>query len=69
MCKGCIPIPGVRTMAMAKDNLGAMGWHLSRGALQVLVKYGLDARKATLLSPFRQTLHGKPLSTTSCALQ
>jgi pyridoxine 4-dehydrogenase len=31
MCKGCIPIPGVKTMAMAEDNLGAVGWRLSEG--------------------------------------
>jgi diketogulonate reductase-like aldo/keto reductase len=31
MCKGCIPIPGVKTMAMAEDNLGAVGWRLFKG--------------------------------------
>ena len=29
LCKGAIPIPGVRTMDMARDNLGALGWRLS----------------------------------------
>jgi len=30
MCKGAIPIPGARTVAQLKDNIGAMGWRLSK---------------------------------------
>jgi pyridoxine 4-dehydrogenase len=29
MCKGAIPIPGMKTMEMARDNLGALGWRLT----------------------------------------
>jgi len=29
VCKGAIPIPGARTAAQLKDNIGAMGWRLS----------------------------------------
>lgn len=29
ICKGAIPIPGARTVAQIKDNIGAMGWRLS----------------------------------------
>lgn len=29
MCKNAIPIPGARSVTMAKDNFGAMGWALS----------------------------------------
>jgi hypothetical protein len=29
ICKGAIPIPGARTVAQLKDNIGAMGWRLS----------------------------------------
>jgi len=28
-CKGAIPIPGVSSIARVKDNVGALGWHLS----------------------------------------
>ncbi len=30
MCKGAIPIPGARTVAQFKDNVGAMGWRLTK---------------------------------------
>lgn len=30
MCKGAIPIPGARTVAQLKDNIGTMGWRLSK---------------------------------------
>jgi pyridoxine 4-dehydrogenase len=29
MCKGAIPIPGITTMKMAEDNLGALQWKLT----------------------------------------
>ncbi|KAH7307120.1 hypothetical protein KP509_22G046600 [Ceratopteris richardii] len=29
LCKGTIPIPGVKNLRQAKDNLGALGWRLS----------------------------------------
>ncbi|KAF5180923.1 Voltage-gated potassium channel subunit beta-1 [Thalictrum thalictroides] len=29
ICKGTIPIPGVKTVKQAKENLGALGWRLS----------------------------------------
>ncbi|XWS61393.1 hypothetical protein CRYUN_Cryun07bG0122500 [Craigia yunnanensis] len=31
--KGTIPIPGVKTMKQAEENLGALGWHLSSNEL------------------------------------
>ena len=30
ICKGAIPIPGARTQAQVRDNLGAMGWRLTK---------------------------------------
>lgn len=29
ICKGTIPIPGVKTVKQAEENLGALGWRLS----------------------------------------
>ncbi|GAB2228540.1 hypothetical protein Droror1_Dr00022660 [Drosera rotundifolia] len=29
ICKGTIPIPGVKTLEQAQENLGALGWRLS----------------------------------------
>ncbi|MBU6229705.1 MAG: aldo/keto reductase [Cyanobacteria bacterium REEB459] len=34
--KGVIPIPGAKTLAQAKQNLGALGWHLDRGEMEDL---------------------------------
>lgn len=33
MCKGTVPIPGGRTLAQAKENLGATGWSLQPDAV------------------------------------
>lgn len=27
--KGCVPIPGAKTLAMAQDNIAALSWQLS----------------------------------------
>lgn len=29
ICKGTVPIPGVKTVKHAKENLGALGWRLN----------------------------------------
>jgi len=31
MAQGTIPIPGAKSLAQARDNLGALGWRLSEG--------------------------------------
>lgn len=31
ICKGTIPIPGVKNLRQAEENLGALGWRLSSG--------------------------------------
>eukprot|EP00549_Striatella_unipunctata_P015406 CAMPEP_0118706244 /NCGR_PEP_ID=MMETSP0800-20121206/20430_1 /TAXON_ID=210618 ORGANISM="Striatella unipunctata, Strain CCMP2910" /NCGR_SAMPLE_ID=MMETSP0800 /ASSEMBLY_ACC=CAM_ASM_000638 /LENGTH=390 /DNA_ID=CAMNT_0006608717 /DNA_START=272 /DNA_END=1444 /DNA_ORIENTATION=- len=36
ICKGAIPIPGARTQAQLRDNLGAMGWRLSSTEIRLL---------------------------------
>lgn len=36
ICKGAIPIPGARTVAQLKDNMGAMGWRLSASEVRIL---------------------------------
>lgn len=36
VCKGAIPIPGARTVAQLKDNIGGMGWRLSNEEVQSL---------------------------------
>ena len=36
MCKGALPIPGVKTAEQARQNAGALGWRLSEAESQAL---------------------------------
>lgn len=36
MCKGVIPIPGARNVAQLNDNIGAMGWRLTKNDIDEL---------------------------------
>ena len=36
MSKGCVPIPGCRTLQQARENLGAVGWNLKPDAVEQL---------------------------------
>ena len=52
MCKGGVPIPGVRTVEMAEDNLGAVGWRLSKGAVDELDSAALKVSKPMIQNVF-----------------
>lgn len=43
ICKGTIPIPGVKSVKQAEENLGALGWHLT---LDELLQLEDSARKS-----------------------
>lgn len=36
ICKGAVPIPGVKNVRQARDNVGALGWHLTDGQVAAL---------------------------------
>jgi len=36
MCKGTVPIPGVKNMRQAEDNIGALGWRLTDAEVRAL---------------------------------
>lgn len=36
LCKGAVPLVGVKNLHQAKDNLGTLGWRLTRGELTAL---------------------------------
>jgi len=36
ICKGALPIPGARTSAQARDNIGALNWRLSEQEVSIL---------------------------------
>eukprot|EP01025_Chloroclados_australasicus_P000991 TRINITY_DN10318_c1_g1_i3.p1 TRINITY_DN10318_c1_g1~~TRINITY_DN10318_c1_g1_i3.p1 ORF type:complete len:374 (-),score=15.31 TRINITY_DN10318_c1_g1_i3:257-1378(-) len=38
MCKGTIPIPGVKTMSQVEENVGALGWKLNEAEILELDK-------------------------------
>jgi pyridoxine 4-dehydrogenase len=54
ICKGTVPIPGVRTVKMAQENLGAAaGWKLSRDAMQELDKVASRVSKPMIQNIFQ----------------
>jgi len=53
MCKGGVPIPGVRTVAMAEENLEAIGWRLSNGAVDELDAAALKVSKPMIQNVFQ----------------
>ncbi len=36
ICKGTLPIPGVKNKRQAQANLGAVGWRLAREEVEIL---------------------------------
>ncbi len=36
ICKGALPIPGIKNMRQAEDNLGAVGWRLTEDEVAIL---------------------------------
>lgn len=36
ICKGALPIPGIKNLRQAEDNLGAAGWHLTEEEVALL---------------------------------
>jgi pyridoxine 4-dehydrogenase len=44
-CKGTVPIPGCRTVAQARENLGAVGWQLKSDAVAELDRQAAAVKK------------------------
>lgn len=42
ICKGTLPIPGVKSLTQAKDNLGALAFQLSEDEINLLDQISLD---------------------------
>jgi pyridoxine 4-dehydrogenase len=42
ICKGAIPIPGVKTPAQVAENAGALGWRLETGEVAALDRVSLE---------------------------
>ncbi|PON81208.1 Aldo/keto reductase [Trema orientale] len=53
ICKGTIPIPGVKTVKQAEDNLGALGWRLSSEELLQLEYAAIESPKKMVQNIFQ----------------
>jgi pyridoxine 4-dehydrogenase len=53
MCKGTIPIPGAKSVAQAKENLGALGWRLDAGEVDALDRAAASTDKKMVQNIFQ----------------
>ncbi|MBD2393799.1 aldo/keto reductase [Cyanobacterium aponinum FACHB-4101] len=53
ICKGTIPIPGAKNPLQARENLGALGWRLSRGEVEELERVALGLNKQMIQNIFQ----------------
>ncbi|CAM8930560.1 unnamed protein product [Rhodiola kirilowii] len=53
ICKGTIPIPGVRTVKQAEENLGALGWRLSTEEILVLENAAMESPRKMIQNVFQ----------------
>uniref|UniRef100_A0A0E0IV31 NADP-dependent oxidoreductase domain-containing protein n=1 Tax=Oryza nivara TaxID=4536 RepID=A0A0E0IV31_ORYNI len=53
ICKGTIPIPGVKTVRHVEDNLGALGWRLSPAEVSELEAAAMESPKRMVQNIFQ----------------
>ena len=53
VAKGTVPIPGCRTVAQARENLGAVGWKLKTDAVQELDRQAAAVKKPMIQNIFQ----------------
>ncbi|KAG6554254.1 hypothetical protein Mapa_004170 [Marchantia paleacea] len=53
ICKGAIPIPGVKSLSQAKDNLGALNWRLSAQEVASLEEAAATAPRGMIQNIFQ----------------
>lgn len=51
--KGTIPIPGVKSIKQAEENLGALGWKLSSDEMQQLESAALQSPRKMVQNIFQ----------------
>jgi len=56
ICKGAIPIPGVKTVRHVEENLGALGWRLSPAEMSELESAAMAAPKKMIQNVFSDCL-------------
>lgn len=55
ICKGTVPIVGVKTLAQARENLGALGWRLSQEEIEGLDEAAAKIKKQSVQNIFQST--------------
>ena len=53
LCKGTVPIPGVRTLKQAEENISAAQFRLSPGMVDELDRVALDLSKPMIQNIFQ----------------
>lgn len=53
ICKGTVPIPGVKTLQQAKENLGALGWRLTSDEIFQLESAGCKLPRKMIQNIFQ----------------
>jgi len=53
ICKETIPIPGAKSVAQARDNIGALGWELDSGEIAELDKAATSVDKKMVQNIFQ----------------
>ena len=53
VCKDTVPIPGCRTVAQARGNVGAVGWRLRPDAIDELDRAALAVKKPMIQNIFQ----------------
>lgn len=53
ICKGTMPIPGAKNLVQARENAGALGWHLSSAEVEALDCAAGQATKTMVQNPFQ----------------
>ncbi|KAF3432760.1 hypothetical protein FNV43_RR23862 [Rhamnella rubrinervis] len=56
ICKGTIPIPGIKTVKQAEENLGALGWRLSSEELLQLEYAARESPRKMIQNVFQTSL-------------
>lgn len=51
--KGCVPIPGAKTMAMAQDNLAALQWSLTGNEMEALDQAAEEVERGMIQNVFQ----------------
>ena len=53
ICKGTIPIPGAKSVAQARENIGALGWHLDVNEIAALDQAAASSDKKMVQNIFQ----------------